>query len=119
LLAATSGESKKLFPIVEQIRQQVASNNYFDAAQLLKSDFLPAHEKWMSSVAALATFQQDDMKASPCRRQGQLSQGPDRHAVMGVLTLGLGFFFTFVITRSIVNPLKRAGGIAEPFPVAT
>ncbi|MGC7965278.1 hypothetical protein ACP3WC_24105, partial [Salmonella enterica] len=54
LLAATSGESKKLFPLVEQIRQQVASNNYFDAAQQLKSDFLPAHEKWMASVAALA-----------------------------------------------------------------
>jgi hypothetical protein len=50
--------------MVEQIRQQVASNNYFDAAQLLKSDFLPAHDKWMASVAALATFQQDDMKAA-------------------------------------------------------
>ncbi|MBV8622848.1 MAG: MCP four helix bundle domain-containing protein [Herbaspirillum sp.] len=112
LLGATSGESKKLFPIVENIRQQVASNNYFDAAQLLKSDFLPAHEKWMGSVAALATFQQDDMKAAHAQAQDSYRKAQIGMLVMGVITLGLGFFLTFVITRSIVNPLKRAGGIA-------
>ena len=112
LLAATSGESKKLFPIVENIRQQVASNNYFDAAQLLKSDFLPAHEKWMSSVAALATFQQDDMKAAHAEAQDSYRKAQIGMLIMGVITLGLGFFLTFVITRSIINPLKRAGGIA-------
>ncbi len=112
LLAATSGESKKLFPIVENIRQQVASNNYFDAAQLLKSDFLPAHEKWMNSVAALATFQQDDMKAAHAEAQDSYRKAQIGMLIMGVITLGLGFFLTFVITRSIINPLKRAGGIA-------
>jgi len=112
LLAATSGESKKLFPIVENIRQQVASNNYFDAAQLLKSDFLPAHEKWMGSVAALATFQQDDMKAAHAEAQDSYRKAQIGMLIMGVITLGLGFFLTFVITRSIINPLKRAGGIA-------
>nr|WP_198982748.1 methyl-accepting chemotaxis protein [Herbaspirillum sp. ASV7] len=112
LLAATSGESKKLFPIVENIRQQVASNNYFDAAQLLKSDFLPAHEKWMGSVAALATFQQDDMKAAHAQAQDSYRKAQIGMLIMGVITLGLGFFLTFVITRSIINPLKRAGGIA-------
>ncbi|UIN22612.1 methyl-accepting chemotaxis protein [Herbaspirillum frisingense] len=113
LLAAASGESKKLFPIVEQIRQQVLSNNYFDAAQLLKSDFLPAHEKWMSSVGALASFQQDDMKEAHADAKDSYRKAQIGMLLMGVLTLGLGFFFTFVITRSIVNPLKRAGSIAE------
>ena len=113
LLAASGGESKKLFPIVEQIRQQVVSNNYFDAAQLLKSDFLPAHEKWMSSVGALASFQQDDMKEAHVEAKDSYRKAQIGMLLMGVLTLGLGFFFTFVITRSIVNPLKRAGSIAE------
>ncbi|MFJ3056767.1 methyl-accepting chemotaxis protein [Herbaspirillum sp. NPDC087042] len=112
LLGATSGESKKLFPVVENIRQQVASNNYFDAAQLLKSDFLPAHEKWMSSVGALASFQQDDMKAAHADAQDSYRKAQIGMLIMGVITLGLGFFLTFVITRSIINPLKRAGGIA-------
>jgi len=113
LLAATSGESKKLFPLVEQIRQQVASNNYFDAAQQLKSDFLPAHEKWMASVAALAAFQQEDMKQAHADAKDSYRKAQIGMLAMGVLTLGLGFFFTFIITRSIVNPLKRAGSIAE------
>ncbi len=112
LLAATGGESKKLFPVVENIRQQVASNNYFDAAQLLKSDFLPAHDKWMSSVGALASFQQDDMKAAHADAQDSYRKAQVGMLIMGVITLGLGFFLTFVITRSIINPLKRAGGIA-------
>ncbi|WDZ97198.1 methyl-accepting chemotaxis protein [Herbaspirillum sp. WKF16] len=112
LLGAASAESKKLFPIVENIRQQVASNNYFDAAQLLKSDFLPAHEKWMASVGALAVFQQDDMKAAHADAKDSYRKAQVGMLVIGVLTLGLGLFFTFVITRSIVNPLKRAGGIA-------
>ncbi|WP_432240904.1 methyl-accepting chemotaxis protein [Herbaspirillum robiniae] len=113
LLGATAAESKKLFPIVDTIRQQVGSGNYFDAAQLLKSDFLPAHEKWMASVGALAVFQQDDMKAAHADAKDSYRKAQVGMLVIGVLTLGLGFFFTFVITRSIVNPLKRAGGIAE------
>ncbi|MDR6396564.1 methyl-accepting chemotaxis protein [Herbaspirillum seropedicae] len=113
LLTAASGQSKQLFPIVETIRQQVASNNYFDAAQLLKSDFLPAHDKWMASVGALAAFQQEDMKAAHAEAKDSYRKAQIGMLLMGVLTLGLGFFFTFVITRSIVGPLKRAGNIAE------
>ncbi|MBP0599873.1 MCP four helix bundle domain-containing protein [Herbaspirillum sp. LeCh32-8] len=113
LLGAASAESKKLFPLVETIRQQVGSGNYFDAAQQLKSDFLPAHEKWMASVGALAAFQQEDMKAAHADAKDSYRKAQAGMLVIGVLTLGLGFFFTFVITRSIVNPLKRAGGIAE------
>ncbi|WP_343650841.1 methyl-accepting chemotaxis protein [Herbaspirillum sp.] len=113
LLAATGAESKKLFPVVEQIRQQVISNNYFDAAQLLKSDFLPAHEKWMASVAALASFQQEDMKEAHADAKDSYRKAQIGMLLLGVLTLGLGIFFTFVITRSIVDPLKRAGSIAD------
>ncbi|WP_050468445.1 methyl-accepting chemotaxis protein [Herbaspirillum chlorophenolicum] len=113
LLDAAVAERKKLFPIVETIRGQVGSGNYFDAAQLLKSDFLPAHEKWMASVAALAVYQQDDMNAAHADAKESYRKAQIGMLVIGVLTLGLGFFFTFVITRSIVNPLKRAGNIAE------
>ena len=113
LLAATNDQSKKLFPLVEQIRQQVASNNYFDAAQQLKSDFLPAHDKWMASVAALAAFQQEDMKQAHAAAKDSYRKAQIGMLAMGGLTLALGFFLTFVITRSIVNPLKRAGQIAE------
>ncbi|TWC67450.1 methyl-accepting chemotaxis protein [Herbaspirillum sp. SJZ099] len=113
LLDAAVAERKKLFPIVETIRGQVGSGNYFDAAQLLKSDFLPAHEKWMSGVAALAVYQQDDMNAAHAEAKESYRKAQIGMLVIGVLTLGLGFFFTFVITRSIVNPLKRAGNIAE------
>ena len=113
LLDASTADSQKLFPVVENIRQQVASGNYFDAAQLLKSDFLPAHEKWMASVAALAAFQQEDMSAAHADARDSYTKAQIGMLLMGVFTLGLGVFFTFIITRSITHPLRRAGSIAE------
>ena len=113
LLDAAVTDSKKLFPVVATIREQVGSGNYFDAAQLLKSDFLPAHEKWMASVGALASFQQDDMNAAHLAAKESYHKAQIGMLVIGLLTLGLGIFFTFVITRSITRPLKRAGTIAE------
>ncbi|MFX5522333.1 hypothetical protein ABTD78_23985, partial [Acinetobacter baumannii] len=67
----------------------------------------------MASVAALAAFQQEDMKQAHADAKDSYRKAQIGMLAMGVLTLGLGFFFTFIITRSIVNPLKRAGSIAE------
>src|SRR5450830_1858683 len=58
LLLASTAQRKVLFPVVEKIREMVGGGIYFDAAQLLKSDFLPSYEKWMASVGALASYQQ-------------------------------------------------------------
>ncbi|MCA1323411.1 methyl-accepting chemotaxis protein [Herbaspirillum sp. alder98] len=113
LLDGAVADSKKLFPVVGTIREQVGSGNYFDAAQLLKSDFLPAHEKWMASVGALASFQQDDMNAAHADAKESYRKAQIGMLVIGVFTLGLGIFFTFIITNSITRPLKRAGNIAE------
>ncbi|MFL9926927.1 methyl-accepting chemotaxis protein [Herbaspirillum lusitanum] len=113
LLDASIVQRKQLFPVVEAIRQQITGGNYFDAAQQLKSDFLPIHEKWMSGVAALASYQQDDMKAAHADAQASYRQAQVGMVVIGVLTLALGLFLSWYITRTIIAPLKRAGSIAD------
>jgi len=113
LLTASAAERKVLFPIVEKIREMVGAGNYFDAAQLLKSDFLPSYDKWMASVAALAAYQQEDMSAAYVEFQNSYHSGRIGMIVIGLVTLLLGAFFTWSITRTITAPLLRAGKITE------
>jgi len=113
LLTASAAERKVLFPIVEKIREMVGAGNYFDAAQLLKSDFLPSYDKWMASVAALAAYQQEDMSAAYVDFQTSYHNGQIGMIVIGLVTLLLGAFFTWSITRTITAPLLRAGKITE------
>jgi methyl-accepting chemotaxis protein len=113
LLTASAAERKVLFPIVEKIREMVGGGNYFDAAQLLKSDFLPSYDKWMASVAALAAYQQEDMSAAYVEFQNSYHSGQIGMIVIGLVTLLLGAFFTWSITRTITAPLLRAGKITE------
>ena len=113
LLTASAAERKVLFPIVEKIREMVGGGNYFDAAQLLKSDFLPSYDKWMASVAALAAYQQEDMSAAYVEFQSSYHSGQIGMIVIGLVTLLLGAFFTWSITRTITAPLLRAGKITE------
>ena len=113
LLASSTAERKVLFPIVEKIREMVGGGNYFDAAQLLKSDFLPAYDKWMASVGALASYQQEDMSAAYVAFQTSYHTGQISMIVIGIVTLALGAFFTWSITRTITAPLRRAGRITE------
>src|SRR5450830_194574 len=113
LLASSASERKVLFPIVEKIREMVGGGNYFDAAQLLKSDFLPSYEKWMASVGALASYQQDDMSTAYVAFQSSYHTGQISMVIIGIVTLALGAFFTWSITRTITAPLQRAGRITE------
>ncbi len=113
LLNASIAERKVLFPIVEKAREMVTGGNYFDAAQLLKSDFVPAYDKWIGSVGAVAAYQQEDMSSAYVAFQDSYHIGQISMIGIGVLTLLLGAFFTRSITRKITLPLQRAGHITE------
>jgi methyl-accepting chemotaxis protein len=113
LLDTSIAERKILFPIVEKAREMVAAGNYFDAAQLLKSDFVPAYDKWMDGVSALASYQQEDMSGAYVAFLDSYHIGQISMITIGVLTLLLAAFFTRSITRKITLPLQRAGRITE------
>jgi methyl-accepting chemotaxis protein len=67
----------------------------------------------MASVAALAAYQQEDMSAAYADFQTSYHNGRISMIVIGLVTLLLGAFFTWSITRTITAPLLRAGKITE------
>jgi methyl-accepting chemotaxis protein len=112
-LSSVTEQKNATLPIIAKIREFVAAGNYFDGASLLKTDFSPQHEKWLTSLAALAEVEQADMRHTAASAQENYRATRLGMIVIGVLTLALGAIVAFLITRSITGPLRRAGSIAD------
>ncbi len=111
-LAAVAEGKKKLFVAVEKIRGFVTADNYFEAAMLLKSDFLPVHEKWMESLGRLAEHQKD-MTATYEKSRQQYASTRNGMLAVGLAILVLGTLAAWFITQTIIVPLRRAAHIAD------
>ena len=112
LMQAIADQKAKLFPVVTKIRTHVAEGNYFDAASLLKSDFLPLHEQWMRNLALLAEQQHHAMQVM---HEASANHYRTTIAAMlgaGALTLLAGALIAWGITRTITLPLRRAQQVA-------
>ncbi|MBC7860700.1 MAG: HAMP domain-containing protein, partial [Burkholderiaceae bacterium] len=111
-LAAVAGQRKDLFATVEKIRALIAEDNYFDAAMLLKGDFLPRHEQWMDGLGALAE-REKDMRAAYAVSQQRYRATRNALLGVGILMLAAGTGIAFFITRTITVPLRQAAAIAD------
>lgn len=112
-LAPVLAQRRELMPVVQKIRENAASGNYFDAASMLKVDFAPLHDKWMTSLSALTEQQQRNMKTIYADSEGNYAVTRIGMLIFGILTIALGALVAFFITRTIIAPLQRAASIAD------
>ena len=113
LLAASVEQKQAIVPVIEKIKGYVTGGNYFDAAATLKSDFIPLHAKWMTSLVALAEYQQKEMKATYDASQENYSTTRMGMLAIGILTIAIGAFIAVFTTRTITAPLRFAANIAN------
>ena len=112
-LAAAISEKQSILPAIEKIKGHAAGGNYFDAASMLKTDFLPLHEKWMAALVSLAEYQQKAMKTTYEASQDNYSSTRLGMLAVGILTIAVGAFIAWFITRTITVPLQNAATIAD------
>ncbi|MEC4723887.1 HAMP domain-containing protein, partial [Noviherbaspirillum sp. CPCC 100848] len=113
VLAATVEQGQAILPVIEKIKAHAAGGNYFDAASMLKSDFLPLQEKWRMSLVALADFQQKTMQATYAASQENFASTRLGMLAVGILTIAIGAIIALLITRTITVPLQNAANIAD------
>ncbi|TFV86090.1 HAMP domain-containing protein [Oxalobacteraceae bacterium OM1] len=113
MLAGVLESKQAVMPVITKIRTHVAGGNYFDAANMLKTDFAPVHEKWMATLVTLADQQQKEMKATYAASEADYGQTRLGMVAVGVFMLALGAFIAVFITRTITRPLQHAGHIAD------
>jgi methyl-accepting chemotaxis protein len=112
-LAAVIEKQQSVLPVITKLKGMVDGGNYFDGSMVLKNEFLPAHEKWMDSLGALADSQQKDVKATYEASQSNYRSTQTGMTAVGVITLALGIFVAWFITRTITGPLQHAAHIAD------
>ena len=113
VLAVVIEQKHAILPVVEKIKEHAAGGNYFDAASMLKTDFLPLHDKWMASLVSLAEYQQKAMKRTYDESNENYSTTRLGMLAVGILTIALGAFIALFITRTITAPLQNAATIAN------
>ena len=113
VLDAAIEQKSAILPVIEKIKSLVTGGNYFDGSLVLKSDFLPLHEKWMSSLGVLAEYQQRDMKATYDASERNYRSTQLGMLAVGLIMLALGAFIAWFITRTITGPLQYAAHIAD------
>ncbi|HZW22058.1 methyl-accepting chemotaxis protein, partial [Noviherbaspirillum sp.] len=113
LMGPAVEQKQAIVPVIDKIKSHVAGGNYFDASATLKSDFLPMHEKWMTSLVALAEHEQKEMKATYEASQQNYQSTRLGMVAIGILTLAIGAFIAVFITRTIIAPLREAAEAAN------
>ena len=112
-LAAATEHKQAIMPVIEKIKGHISGGNYFDAASMLKTDFLPLHEKWLESLLVLADIQQKEMKATHEAALENYKSTQTGMLTVGILTIALGATIAIFITRTITGPLQDAARLAK------
>ena len=108
-----ANQKQALLQVIGKIKAFSAEANYFDAANLLQTDFSAPHETWSIALGELAHFQNEAMKTTFEESKVNYQSSVRVMILIGILTIGFGAFSGWVISRSIAAPLKRAAQYAD------
>lgn len=108
-----ANQKQALLQVIGKIKAFSAEANYFDAANLLQTDFSAPHETWSIALGELAHFQNEAMKTTFEESKVNYQSSVRVMILIGILTIGFGAFGGWVISRSIAAPLKRAARYAD------
>jgi methyl-accepting chemotaxis protein len=108
-----ANQKQALLQVIGKIKAFSAEANYFDAANLLQTEFNVPHEAWSVALGELANFQNEATKTTFEESKGNYQSSVRVMILIGILTIGFGAFSGWVISRSIAAPLKRAARYAD------
>lgn len=108
-----ANQKQALLQVIGKIKAFSAEANYFDAANLLQTEFNVPHETWSVALGELAHFQNEAMKTTFEESKVNYQSSVRVMILIGILTIGFGAFSGWVISRSIAAPLKRAARYAD------
>jgi len=83
------------------------------AAKAFGERFEPTSKLYLAGVQEMVDLQRKQLDASATRSEALRSQASTLLAVCGVLSVGLGALLSWLLSRSITQPLRRAESIAR------
>lgn len=102
-----------ILSLIEKIKGNVVGGNYFDAADVLQTEFNQPYEQWMHALGELATEQNKAMLTTYEHSQTDYHNAVTAMLIVGVLIIGFGSYAAWVISRSISTALSSAARHAD------
>ncbi|NDP57754.1 MAG: HAMP domain-containing protein [Oxalobacteraceae bacterium] len=102
-----------ILPLIAKARELIGAGNYYDGSAMLKTELMPLHDKWSAGLSKLVEAEQADLRQSIVASQDNYNRARIGMLAIGIVTLLLGAGIAVLITRSITQPMQRAGRIAD------
>ncbi|AXL49961.1 membrane protein [Paraburkholderia caffeinilytica] len=108
LFQAVVSNRKQFVALRDAITQYRKEGQEAQAIALLNEKFLPQSKAYLLSMRALLDYQRKDIDAHAKSIAADNAASVVLMLALGATALGLGIFISYVITRSITQPLKLA-----------
>ena len=112
LLARISEMRARTEPVLDKA-MEFAMGNPIAATQLLMDKARPAQNQWLKSLEAMDAFQEKETAKAVAAGETAYASALALMLSMAALSLALGGFIAWRITRSITTPIQHAVKIAE------
>ncbi len=112
-LAAISDARKAYIAIRNQVFEQLKAGDTTAALQTLEGKMRPASEAYVDSIGKLASLEEGRVKAATQAIRDESRRTQLLMLVIAAICIGLGLTAAWLITRSVVGPLRKAIGVAE------
>jgi len=99
--------------MVEQIRQMKNAGRTVEVEQLLESQLAPSFQEYVNSLRAMLAYQKAQAQAIASASQQAYENSLIVLSGLGALSIAIGALLAWLLTRSIVAPLKEAVAHAE------
>lgn len=105
--------SAQFHQLVETTAAQGSAGDNEAAVKTLMQQVVPVETRWRSEVQAFNELQQQQTQQASAQVIADQGRASGVQVVLMVLALALGGGVSWVITRSVVGPLRRAMSVAE------
>ncbi|HEY9108220.1 MAG TPA: methyl-accepting chemotaxis protein [Roseateles sp.] len=121
-LLSTEAEKREFAALVDVRKRYVAARDQIvaakasdpdQAAKLFEQNFLPAGQAYLASLQALLDLQRAQIDAASDSVEAAATAARRQLLILGALSLALGGFSAWSITRSVTLPLRHAVSEAQ------
>ena len=108
------GEQRKLYLNAREAIMALKKDGKTDEANvMLEKEFVPAAKLYMAKVDTLQKQQRSQIDSSAQEIQSIRQTSSQLLIVLGVISVALGVLFSWILGRSITNPLAQATDVAQ------
>ncbi|MBA5639845.1 MCP four helix bundle domain-containing protein [Duganella sp. LX20W] len=113
LLRRAMAEKQAVMRVVELVRKLALAGDGYEAGNILRAELTAPHEQWLATLTELARRQSAEMEQGYAELNVHYRDAMGGMVAIGLLTLGMGAYAAWLITRTIAAPVRRAALAAD------